>query len=72
VALTRAMYNLFQGARVYIPGYGIASVQDIGAGVPGQYWVDLGYSESDFVNWHQNVTVYFLTPVPANVPLSLP
>jgi uncharacterized protein YabE (DUF348 family) len=71
-ALTRAMYNLFQGARLYIPGYGIASVQDIGAGIPGQYWIDLGYSESDFVNWHQNVTVYFLTPVPANVPLTLP
>jgi resuscitation-promoting factor RpfB len=72
VALTRAMYNMFQGARLYIPGYGIASVQDIGAGIPGQYWIDLGYSESDFVNWHQNVTVYFLTPVPANVPLTLP
>jgi resuscitation-promoting factor RpfB len=72
VALTRAMYNQFQGARLYIPGYGIASVADIGAGVPGQYWIDLGYSESDFVNWHQNVTVYFLTPVPANVPLTLP
>jgi uncharacterized protein YabE (DUF348 family) len=72
VALTRAMYNMFQGAGLYIPGYGIASVQDIGAGLPGQYWIDLGYSESDFVNWHQNVTVYFLTPVPANVPLTLP
>jgi uncharacterized protein YabE (DUF348 family) len=72
VALTRVMYNMFQGARLYIPGYGIASVADIGAGIPGQYWIDLGYSESDFVNWHQNVTVYFLTPVPANVPLTLP
>jgi uncharacterized protein YabE (DUF348 family) len=71
-ALTRAMYNMFQGARLYIPGYGIASVADIGAGIPGQYWIDLGYSESDFVNWHQNVTVYFLTPAPANVPLTLP
>jgi uncharacterized protein YabE (DUF348 family) len=71
-ALTRAMYNLFQGARLYIPGYGIASVADIGAGISGQYWIDLGYSEADFVNWHQNVTVYFLTPVPANVPITLP
>jgi uncharacterized protein YabE (DUF348 family) len=71
-ALTRAMYNMFQGARLYIPGYGIATVADIGSGVPGQYWIDLGYSESDFVNWHQTVTVYFLTPVPANVPLTLP
>jgi uncharacterized protein YabE (DUF348 family) len=72
VAFTRAMYNMFQGARLYIPGYGIAGVADIGAGIAGQYWLDLGYSESDFVNWHQNVTVYFLTPVPANVPLRLP
>jgi resuscitation-promoting factor RpfB len=71
-ALTRAMYNMFQGARLYIPGYGIASVADIGAGIPGQTWIDLGYSESDFVNWHQNVTVYFLTPVPPNVPITLP
>jgi uncharacterized protein YabE (DUF348 family) len=72
VALTRPMYNMFQGARLYIPGYGIASVADIGAGISGRYWLDLGYSESDFINWHQNVTVYFLTPVPANVPLTLP
>jgi uncharacterized protein YabE (DUF348 family) len=71
-ALTRAMYNMFQGAHLYIPGYGIATVADIGGGVPGHYWIDLGYSESDFVNWHQTVTVYFLTPVPANVPLTLP
>jgi uncharacterized protein YabE (DUF348 family) len=71
-ALTRPMYNLFQGARLYIPGYGIAVVADIGGGVSGHYWLDLGYSESDFVNWHQNVTVYFLTPVPADVPLTLP
>jgi 3D (Asp-Asp-Asp) domain-containing protein len=51
------------GTRMYVPGYGNAEAADIGGGVRGR-WIDLGYEDSNFVNWHQYVTVYFLTPVP--------
>ena len=67
IGVIRAWYNYMRGQRVYIPGYGFANIEDIGAGVSGRHWVDLGYTDDDYVSWHQNVTVYFLTPVPGNV-----
>jgi len=51
------------GTRMYVPGYGNAEAADVGGGVRGR-WIDLGYEDSNFTNWHQYVTVYFLTPVP--------
>jgi uncharacterized protein YabE (DUF348 family) len=72
VAVTQAWYKIFGGTQVYIPGYGIGTVADTGGGIPGKYWIDLGYGEDDFVNWHETVTVYFLNPAPANVPEDLP
>ena len=72
VGVTGAWYRLFAGARVYVPGYGIGVIGDTGGGIPGKYLIDLGYSEEDYVAWHQNVTVYFLTPIPPNVPAILP
>jgi resuscitation-promoting factor RpfB len=72
IGVTRQWYNLLAGQRVYIPGYGIAVIADIGAGVPGKKWIDLGFSDSDYESWHQNVTLYFLTPVPPNVQWNLP
>lgn len=72
VAVTLAWYRMFRGAQVYVPGYGVGIIGDVGGGIPGTYWIDLGYSEEDFVSWAQTVTVYFLTPVPANVAPLLP
>ncbi|GAP05342.1 uncharacterized protein conserved in bacteria [Anaerolinea thermolimosa] len=72
VAVTLPWYRLFRGARVYIPGYGVGVIGDVGGGIAGVYWIDLGYSDEDYVPWAQTVTVYFLTPVPANVPPILP
>ena len=72
VAMTNDWCRYTCGDRVYVPGYGIGTVADTGGGVPGQYWIDLGYSDSDYVSWHQTVTVYFLTPVPSNLMLVLP
>lgn len=72
VAVTLDWYRMFKGARVYIPGYGVGVIGDVGGGIPGTYWIDLGYGEEDFVEWHQNVTLYFLTPAPPNVPALLP
>jgi uncharacterized protein YabE (DUF348 family) len=72
VAVTQSWYRIFGGTQVYIPGYGIGTIGDTGGGIPGKYWIDLGYGEEDFVNWHETVTVYFLNPAPANVPEVLP
>lgn len=52
--------------RLYIPGYGEAIAADTGGGVIGRM-IDLGYDDSDYVSWHQNVVVYFLWPPPANI-----
>ena len=72
IGVTRAWYNQFVGQKLYVPGYGTGVIADTGGGVPGEYWIDLGFSDADFVPWHSYVTVYFLTPVPANIPWILP
>lgn len=68
VAVTRANFAIYGNTQLYIPGYGFATVADIGAGIPGKEWIDLGYSDKDWVQWDQNVTVYFLWPPPNNFP----
>jgi uncharacterized protein YabE (DUF348 family) len=72
VAMTNQWCRTTCGDQVYVPGYGVGTVADTGGGIPGRYWIDLGYSEEDYVSWHQNVTVYFLTPVPSNIMWVLP
>jgi len=72
IAVSPAWYKIFAGTQIYVPGYGVGTVADTGGGIPGKYWIDLGYGEEDFVNWHQTVTIYFLNPAPANVPDVLP
>ena len=52
--------------RMYVPGYGEVIAADRGGGVIGR-WIDLGYSDEDYVPWHSYVTVYFLWPPPAEV-----
>jgi 3D (Asp-Asp-Asp) domain-containing protein len=47
-------------AQVYIPGYGFATVADIGGGIPGKRWIDLGYGEEDYQPWSKEVMVYIL------------
>lgn len=51
------------GTQLYIPGYGYASAEDTGGGVKGRL-IDLGYTDEEYVSWHEYVTVYWLTPVP--------
>ena len=67
VGLRQNWYLNMQGQQLYIPDYGFASVEDICGGCVGKPWVDLGFSDNNFEPWHSWVTVYFLTPVPANV-----
>lgn len=77
VAMVYPWYRLFAGEPLYIPGYGFATVEDNnGSNTSAHgdtYWIDLGYSETDTVDWKSHhVTVYFLTPVPANPGYILP
>lgn len=58
-------YYIPYGTQMYVPGYGYAEAAD--TGLLGPRWIDLGYSEDDYVAWHQNVTVYFLWPPPAQI-----
>ena len=72
LGVTSAWYRIFKGYQIYIPGYGIGTVEDIGGGIAGEYWIDLGYSDADWVNWSKTITVYFLSPAPAGFSGSLP
>jgi 3D (Asp-Asp-Asp) domain-containing protein len=68
VAVKYSWYLMMQGQPLYIPGYGFASIEDVCGGCVGKPWVDLGYSDSDYQDWGQWVTVYFLAPPPATIP----
>ncbi len=74
IAVTLSWYHLLAGSRVYVPGYGYGVIGDVGGGIPGTPWIDLGFDEDSFksgafVGW---VTMYLLAPAPANVPLNFP
>jgi hypothetical protein len=61
-----------RGVTFYVPGYGSGAFYDVGGGFPdGRAWIDLGYSDDDWVGWSGWVTVYFTTPVPVVVPYFL-
>jgi 3D (Asp-Asp-Asp) domain-containing protein len=53
------------GTKMYVPGYGMAEAADTGN--IGPRWIDLGYTQDEYVAWHQYSTVYFLWPPPANI-----
>lgn len=64
VAIDRSLIPF--GTQMYVPGYGFAEAADTGGGVKGR-WIDLGYSDDNWVPWSGYVTVYFLTPVPGSM-----
>lgn len=73
VAMIRSWSLLFRFQQLYVPGYGNAVVGDVGgANLSSHYWIDLGYNDNDYQEWGGWVTVYFLTPVPANPGYILP
>ncbi len=67
IATTLEWYLYMKGLPVYVPDYGFATIEDVGAGLPDRHWIDLGYSEEDWVGWAGWTTIYFLTPVPDNI-----
>ncbi len=58
--------------QVYVPGYGVGSIEDTGGARSSIYWIDLGYSDADWVSWSRYVDLYLLTPVPADLDYMLP
>lgn len=48
---------------VYVPNYGKAIAGDTGGGVKSK-WIDLGYSDWDYISWHWWTDVYVLDPPP--------
>lgn len=76
VAVDYSIYSYLAGMRVYIPGYGTGTIGDTGGGpiiesafgVPRTKWIDLGYNDGELGNISGWVTVYFLAPVPAEIP----
>lgn len=67
VGVVRRWWYSMNGLQVYVPGYGVATISDVGGGIPGTPWIDLGFKDDDYESWHQWVTVYFLTPVPGSI-----
>ncbi|MBC7870587.1 MAG: hypothetical protein H7Y09_07085, partial [Chitinophagaceae bacterium] len=57
---------------LYVEGYGTGIAADTGPRRVHPYWLDLGYSDADFVNWHEWVEVYLLLPIPDVVEYLLP
>ena len=73
VAMVYSWYLAFGFDRLYIPGYGYATVGDVGGGPPGNhYWIDLAFTDADYEPVYGSVTVYFLAPVPKNLVYILP
>ena len=73
VAMTYSWYLAFGYDRLYIPGYGFATVGDVGGGPNGNhYWVDLAFTDADYQPVFGTVTVYFLTPIPTKLVYVLP
>jgi len=62
IGVIRSWYNEMQGQGVYVPGYGYATIEDIGGGIEGKDWIDLGYTDANYQPWHHWVTIYFLVP----------
>jgi uncharacterized protein YabE (DUF348 family) len=65
IGVIRSWYNMMRGWSVYIPGYGFATIEDIGAGIAGRHWIDLGFTDEEYERWHSWTTLYFIPPVPS-------
>ncbi|NWF70554.1 MAG: DUF348 domain-containing protein [Chloroflexi bacterium] len=57
---------------LYVPGYGQGIAADTGSERSSPYWVDLGYSDADWVSWSRYVDIYLLLPVPETINYLLP
>ncbi len=58
--------------RVFVPGYGAGLMADTAGYRSSPYWIDLGYSDQDWITWRSYVKVYLLMPPPAQINYLLP
>jgi uncharacterized protein YabE (DUF348 family) len=72
IGVACSWFTTLVGQQLYVPGYGVGRIADCGASIPGKFNIDLGYTDEDYVSWHQDITVYFLTPVPEYIPWIFP
>lgn len=72
IAVRLKWFRSMVGQQMLVPGYGVGTIEDVGGGFPDRHWIDLGYTDEDYREWHSYVTVYWLTPVPANILWILP
>lgn len=57
---------------LYVEGYGVGVAADTGGPRSSRYWIDLGYSDADWVSWSRWIDAYLLAPPPENFPYILP
>ncbi|MGD2252096.1 MAG: ubiquitin-like domain-containing protein [Anaerolineales bacterium] len=67
LATIRSWYQVMKFQELYVPGYGFGIIADVGGGIPGRHWIDVGYSDDDYRSWSRPRTVYFLTPIPDEI-----
>ena len=72
IAVSSAWYSYMKGTSVYVPGYGIATVEDKCGACEGNMLIDVFIPTEEYVGWHRSVTLYFLTPVPSSIKYILP
>ena len=79
VAVDSSAYKYLAGMKVYIPGYGTATIGDTGGGsiiesqfgIPRTKWIDLGFNDGEIIDMTGWVMVYFLAPAPPEIPYFL-
>jgi len=72
MAVSSSWWSTMQGTSFYVPGYGVAVVEDKCGACEGNMLIDLFIPTEDYVGWHKTVTLYFLTPVPSSIKYILP
>ena len=72
IATYLSWYRAMKFQRLYVPGYGIGTIGDVGRHPEGIPWIDVAYTNETYVPWGQWETVYFLTPIPSWFPVILP
>jgi hypothetical protein len=71
-AVIRSWFYSMVGQPIYVPGYGFATIEDVGAGFADKDWIDLGFTDEDLEWWSNWTMVYWLTPVPDVILYILP
>ncbi len=72
IATYLSWYRAMKFQRLYVPGYGIGTIGDVGRHPDGIPWIDVAYTNETYIPWGQWETVYFLAPIPSWFPVILP